>query len=392
MKLYLKRNEERRIRAGHLWVYSNEIDVERSPLKPFEPGQLADLFSHGLTPLGTVYVNPNSLICARLISYEPLTAMNEDFFLPRLRQALALRQRLFELPFYRLVFSEGDFLPGLIIDRFDKTLVVQINSAGMEAAKPSLLASLNQLLTPDCIVFKNDTSAREMENLPSYVEVAQGQPGEHIAVIENGCRFQCSLLQGQKTGWFYDHRDNRARLAKYVKDKRVLDVFSYTGAWAIAAASQGAASVTAVDSSKHALELLQQNAQSNDIPCKVATLQGDALEVLRGLQETGRQFDVIVLDPPAFVKRKKDLKLGTEAYVQINRQAIALLSPGGILISASCSFHLSAQMLNNVILRAAVKNKRRLQILEHSFQAADHPWHPAIPETQYLKTFFCRVL
>ena len=391
MKLYLKRNEDRRIRAGHLWVYSNEIDNPRSPLKQFEAGSVAQLYSNNQTKLGTVYVNPNSLICARLVSRESLTTLDQDFFNARLKQALTLRERLYSEPYYRLVFSEGDYLPGVIIDRFDSTVVVQINTAGMDRAKQALLDSLDQLLTPDCILLKNDTAARETEGLSSYVEVVKGSPAQHLQVVENGCRFNCSLLEGQKTGWFYDHRDNRNRLLKYVDAKRLLDVYSYTGAWSIPAARHGAASVTAVDSSKQALEYLQQNAALNDVPCALDTLQGDALVSLRRLQEDGERFDVIVLDPPAFIKRKKDLKQGTEAYAQINRLGMRLLNPGGILVSASCSFHFSADMLKNVLLKASVKTGRQLQILEHGFQGPDHPWHPAIPETNYLKSFICRI-
>ncbi|HET7322337.1 MAG TPA: class I SAM-dependent rRNA methyltransferase, partial [Longimicrobiaceae bacterium] len=204
---------------------------------------------------------------------------------------------------------------------------------------------------------------------------------------ENGARFLVPLREGQKTGWFYDHRENRAGLRRYVPGKRVLDVFSYVGGWGVQAARGGAASVTCVDSSAPALELVRHNAELNDVADRVTTLQGDAFDALRQLREAGERFDVIVLDPPAFIKRRKDVKQGEKAYQRVNRQALELLAPGGVLVSASCSFHLSRDALLGAMLRASRELGRDLQILEEGHQAPDHPIHPAIPETAYLKAF-----
>jgi len=392
MKLYLKAKEDKRIRAGHLWIFSNEVDIQRSPLKDFQPGQCAQLYSHNNRCLGVVYVNPNSLICARLLDSDPRCTIDLDFFLSRLRDALALRESQYDTPYYRLAFSEADFLPGLVIDRYDDCLVLQINTYGMEQQRQPIIEALNQLLAPQSIVLKNNSAIRELENLPRYVEIVQGTPPEPLCVKESSLTMYCDLLQGQKTGWFYDHRDNRESLRHYVDGARLLDVYSYVGAWSLQALKFGARQVVAVDASATALDYVKHNAKVNGYGESVQCLQGDALEQLRILHEEKQQFDVIVLDPPAFIKRAKDRNKGVDAYQQINNLAMKLLSHGGILISASCSYHLSEQQLKDVLLRAARQQSKRLQFLQQGFQSRDHPWHPAIPETRYLKSFVCRVL
>jgi len=392
MKLYLKANEDKRIRAGHLWIFSNEVDNHRSPLKDFQAGQIAQLYSHSHRCLGVAYVNPNSLICARLLDSDPSQNIDIDFFLTRLSDALSLRQSQYANPYYRLAFSEADYLPGLVVDRYNDCLVVQINSYGMEVHRTLIVEALNQLLNPQSIILKNDSSIRELEGLPRYVETVKGNAPNPLVVKESALTYSCDLLEGQKTGWFYDHRDNRELLAHYVKDARVLDVYSYVGAWSLQALHYGAATATAVDSSAKALEYVQINAEANGLAGKIDCLHGDALEQLRELHRQKRAFDVIVLDPPAFIKRKKDAKKGLDAYQQINSMAMRLLPRGGFLISASCSYHLSETQLKDVILRAAKQQSRRLQFIQQGFQSRDHPWHPAITETRYLKCYVCRVL
>jgi len=392
MKLYLKANEDKRIRAGHLWIFSNEIDNQRSSLKDFSPGQCAQLYSHNNRCLGVVYVNPNSLISARLLDSNPNFEVDIDFFVRRLRDALALRESQYATPYYRLVFSEADYLPGLVIDRYHDCVVLQINSFGMEVQRELIIAALNQVLSPATIVLKNDSAIRDLEGLPRYVEVVQGQAPDPLYVKEGQLTLKCNLIEGQKTGWFYDHRDNREALQHYVKGARVLDVYSYVGAWSLQALHFGATSVTAVDASANALDYLRQNAELNGFAAAVECLQGDAMEQLKILQQHKQHFDVVILDPPAFIKRKKDIKKGMEAYQQINSAAMKLLAHGGILISASCSYHLSETQLKDVILRAAKQQAKRLQFLQQGFQSRDHPWHPAIPETRYLKSFVSRLL
>jgi 23S rRNA (cytosine1962-C5)-methyltransferase len=388
--LYLKKNEDRRLRAGHLWVFSNEVDVGRSPLTSLEPGAPVEVRDSTGRALGAGYANPHSLICARLVSRDPEQALDRDLLARRVDRALALRETLFDRPFYRLVFGESDGLPGLVADRFGDVLVVQITTAGMEALRDEVIAVLEERLRPAGILLRNDSSARELEGLPAYVETASGTVPEHVEIEENGVRFAVPLLAGQKTGWFYDHRLNRARLQPYAGGRRVLDVFSYVGGWGIQAAAAGASQVLCVDASAAALEEVGRNAALNGVEDRVETMRADAFDALRQLRDDGERFDIVVLDPPAFIKRKKDAKAGEQAYRRINHLALEILAPDGILVSASCSYHLSRDALRDALLRAGRAANRDLQLLEQGHQGPDHPVHPAIPETEYLKAFLVR--
>jgi 23S rRNA (cytosine1962-C5)-methyltransferase len=389
--LYLKKNEERRLRAGHLWVFSNEVDVTRSPLTALEPGQPVVVREAGGRAVGAGYVNPRSLICARLVSRDPQTFLDRALLEQRLRRGLALRDALFDTPFYRLVYGEGDGLPGLIVDRFGEVLVAQVTTAGMEAVVDEVVAALGAVMRPRGILLRNDTGGRALEGLDRHVRVAAGDVPEEVEIEENGTRFVVPLAAGQKTGWFFDHRLNRERMARYARGARVLDVFSYIGGWGVQAAVAGAEQVLCVDASGPALELARRSAELNGVADRVRTHEGDAFDALRALRDAGERFDLVVLDPPAFVKRKKDQRAGEEAYRRINRQAIALLRPDGVLVSASCSYHMARSALRGAMLSAARAEGRDLQILEQGHQAPDHPVHPAIPETDYLKCFIARV-
>jgi 23S rRNA (cytosine1962-C5)-methyltransferase len=289
-----------------------------------------------------------------------------------------------------VVHGEADGLPGLVIDRYGEQTVVQIGTAGMERLKPQIQEAVLQVLKCETLLFKNDGNARSLEGLPPYVEVAKGKLGDEAAVIEGGMRFSVPLGEGQKTGWFFDQAANRAALTKYVKkNARVLDVFSYVGAWGARAARDGAAAVLCVDSSAYALELAAKNAERNSV--KLTTRKGDAFDVLEALAKEGASFDIVILDPPAFAKRKKDLPKALAAYKRLNQLAVELLDTDGILVSCSCSYHVSAAELQEAIAKAARGANRRLQLLELGGQAPDHPVHPAIAETRYLKAYFCRV-
>ena len=389
--LRLKKQEERRLRAGHLWIYSNEVDATATPLSQFAPGQPVVIEAHNGKPLGSGYVNPHSLICARLVSRDPALRLDRSLLVHRLNVALSLRERLFASPFYRLVYGEADGLPGLVVDRYGDVLVAQFTTAGMELARAAVLEALDKVLKPRAVLLRNDGSTRELEGLESYVE-AIGEVPERIGLEEHGVRFQVPLQGGQKTGWFFDQRRNRARLGDYVQGKRVLDVFSYVGAWGVQAAVRGASGVVCVDASQPALDLAQAAAADNGVAERVGVMQGDAFEVLRGLREARERFDVVVVDPPAFIKRRKDSKAGEQAYHRINQLAMQLLERDGILVSCSCSHHLSRDGLQKILLQSARHLDRDLQLLERGHQGPDHPVHPAIPETEYLKALFCRVL
>ncbi len=390
--LRLKKNEDRRLRAGHVWVYSNEIDVARTPLTQYEAGQPVLLEDHQGKALGSGYVNPHTLICARLVSRDPQYQLNKSLLVHRLNVALALRERLFDRPYYRLVYGDSDGLPGLIVDRYGDVLVVQVNTAGMERVRDDINAALQQVIKPTCIVLRNDTGARALEGLESYVEVTLGEAPELVHLEENGVRFQAPILSGQKTGWFYDHRMNRARMQHYVPGKRVLDVFSYIGGWGVQAAVAGANEVVCVDSSAGALAQLKENAALNSVNECVRGLQGDAFEMLKNLRAGREHYDVVILDPPAFIKRKKDQRAGESAYQRLNQAAMQVLAKDGVLISASCSYHLARDALLRLLALGSRHLDRHLTILEQGHQGPDHPILPVVPETEYLKAFTCRVL
>ena len=384
--LRLKPNEERRLRAGHLWVYSNEIDTDRTPLKTLPAGALCRIADSRGNPLGTGYVNPHALLCARLLTGQGDASIDTDWFGRRLRAAAALRERLYGKPFYRLVHGEADGLPGLVIDRYGDVFVVQIGTAGMENLKAQILDALQAEFKPRGVVLRNDSSAREAESLPLYVEDIGAVP-QTVTIDEAGVRFDIAMHGSQKTGWFYDQRDNRDRLGRYARDARVLDVFSYVGGWALRAHGFGAKEVSCIDSSAPALEAAGHNAELNG--AKLELLKGQALDVMKQLAADGRRFELVVVDPPALIKRKRDHEEGLSLYGRLNRAALSLLTPGGFLVSCSCSYHLEPAELQRVLLREARATSRRLQILEQGGQGPDHPVHPAIPETRYLKGFFC---
>jgi 23S rRNA (cytosine1962-C5)-methyltransferase len=386
--LRLKKHEEKRLKQGHVWVYSNEIATTHTPLSSFYPGQLVQIEDTHAAPLGVGYINPHTLLCARLLTRDIAVSIDIAFFQSHIQRALALRETLFEKPFYRLIYGEADALPGVIVDRYGAHLVVQITTAGMELQKDALCTALETVLKPRSILWRNDHSMRATEGLPSYIEAAFGDPPADIEMEENGVQFLISPWTGQKTGWFYDHRDNRAQLARYVKGKRVLDLFSYLGGWSVQAAVYGAREVWAVDASAEALQRLTQNAKINQVEEKIRVFKADAFAQLKIFSENKEYFDVIILDPPAFIKKRKDQKEGLLAYKRINEMAMRLLHPNGFFISASCSQSLSCEDLSALVFSAALKNKRAIQILAKSGQGPDHPIHPAIPETAYLKTVF----
>ncbi len=389
--LRLAKNEEKRLRAGHLWIFSNEVDSAQTPLKSFQRGDLAMVEDAKGQTLGVAYVNPDTLICARILSRAPRAVINERFFLRRFETALTLRQRLFDKPFYRLIHGESDGLPGLVVDRFGDVLSVQTNTAGMERLQPVVIAALEKFLSPRAIVLKNTSSLRQLEGLDEYTKLAAGELTGPVEIEENGVKFLVDVLAGQKTGWFFDHRSNRELASRLAKGQRVLDLFSYAGGWGIQAAAAGAETVDCVDGSEAALGLARGNAELNGVAGKVHCEHADAFDFLKQAREERRKYGLIILDPPALIKRKKDVKAGLEAYRRLNQGALQLLAPGGILVSASCSHHLHREVLHDLLRAAARHGDRHMAFIAQGGQGPDHPVHPAIPETDYLKAFFCSV-
>lgn len=390
--LCLRKGEESRLRAGHAWVFSNEVDVAKTPLTAFEPGEVAAVLDYAGKPLGIAYVNPNALICARLVGRDLEHKLDRSLVGHRLNVALGLRERLHATPYYRLVYGESDGLPGLVLDRFGDVIVGQIATVGMERLKDEVTAAVGKVLSPRALLWKNDGSARKLEALPEYAEVAIGAFDGALEVEEGGTRFVADALHGQKTGWFYDQRANRDLLPSYVRGARVLDVFSYVGAWGVRAAAAGASEVLCVDASARAGEAVLANAERNGHGKIVHVVVEDAFEALRQLRAKREKFDVVIVDPPAFVKRRKDFAEGRLAYRRINEAAMQLLGKDGLLVSCSCSFHMGAPALLDTLHQGARHLDRHLQVLAELQQSPDHPVLPAIPETRYLKGYVARVL
>jgi 23S rRNA (cytosine1962-C5)-methyltransferase len=336
-------------------------------------------------------MEPQSLICARLVSRTPDRQLDTELLRSRVRSALSMRERHFDQPFYRLLYGDSDGLSGFVADRFGDYLVVQPNTAGADRYCERLMEVLVEELEPAGILLRRDSRSRQEMGLPLGTEVVHGDVPERVQITENACQFLVPLRSGQKTGWFYDHRDSRARLSALCRGRTVLDVYSYGGAWGVQAACAGATSVLCVDNSEPALTLAMDNARLNGVEAALSAHRGRADQVLREMADRGQTFDVVVLDPPAFVQRRRDLGKGKKAYQRINELALRVLSPGGLLVSASCSMHLSEQELLEAVGRAAARTGRSVRITGIGGQAADHPVHPMVPETRYLKTVFAEL-
>ncbi|MBI1208883.1 MAG: methyltransferase domain-containing protein [Azospirillum sp.] len=375
---------DKRLRHGHPWVYSNEIRMDDAA-KALAPGTIVRLVAAGGSALGCAAFNPHTLIAARLYSQDPEEAIDRGFLGRRLARALGLRQRLYAAPYYRLIHAEADGLPGLVIDRYGSALVVQANAAGIDRLLPDLLAALEDALVPDLVVLRNDSPARRLEGLEAEVRVAKGSLDGPLAVEENGCRFFADPLAGQKTGWFFDQREHRSFVAGLCPGARMLDLYCHTGGFAIQGARAGAAAVLAVDGSQPALDLAGRAAIASGVAERCHFERGDAFATLARLAAAGERFDVVVADPPAFVKSRKDVAAGTRAYRKLTRLAAAVTAPGGFLLIASCSHNVEPARFAEEVARGLQDAQRSGRILRSGGAAPDHPVHPLLPESAYLK-------
>uniref|UniRef100_A0A7V3YFN7 Class I SAM-dependent rRNA methyltransferase n=1 Tax=Candidatus Caldatribacterium californiense TaxID=1454726 RepID=A0A7V3YFN7_9BACT len=391
-RVRLKKGKEKRILLGHPWVYCTDIEVLRGPA---DPGDIVLLENHRGKPLALGYYNPNSVIAVRVLTQNPKERIDRDFFLHRIRQALELRLKLFReetTNAFRVVFAEADLLPGLIVDRFASLLVVQFLTLGMERRKGDIVEALEALLHPGGIYERSDVEVRKKEGLEECAGWILPGMNPEVIIKENGLAFFVDVARGQKTGYFLDQRENRLSLRRYVQGARVLDCFSYTGGFAIHAAAFGAREVLGLDISESAVALARENACLNRLEDRVRFEVADVFEALRELLRKGERFDLVILDPPAFVKGKEALEGALRGYKDINLLAMKLLVPSGILVTCSCSYHLSEELFLEVLQKASQDAGRRLQILERRGQAQDHPVLVGYPESRYLKCFILRVL
>lgn len=382
-KVHLKRS--RRILHGHLWIFSNEINEN---LKTFVPGSIVGVSDHRNTFLGTGYINPNSLIAVRLLSRER-TVIDREFLRQKILNAVLLREKLIGSPdACRLIFSEGDYLPGLIVDKYLGSVVVQITTAGMEALKDIVLELLVEILEPDTVILRNDGRSRLPEGLTLYKEIIRGDPGRRPVINEDGIKLEIDSFEGQKTGFFLDQKENRKAFKNIVKSGRGLDLFCYTGAWSLSLASSGA-EVTGIDVSEKAVGQAQKNAEMNGLQDRTRFISHDVFDYLkREIQAGSGPYDFMVCDPPAFVKSAAKVKEAVRAYTDLNAACMRLLRPGGLLATSSCSYHLKKEMFLDMLLAAARDAGRSLRLLSLRSQAMDHPVLLAMPETEYLKCAF----
>ncbi|MFZ0426547.1 MAG: class I SAM-dependent rRNA methyltransferase [Acidobacteriota bacterium] len=386
-RLILKPREEGRLRAGHLWVFSNEVAVMP---RESQAGDLVEVTTGRGESLGSALFHPHSLISARLVG-AGIKELDTEFFRQRIAQAARLREQVLpEEDSYRLVYGESDFLPGLVIDRYGDDFVLQIFSAGMERCRDRIVEALTSLFRVRTIVERNDVDTRRLEELPSQKGVLVGDLTGPVEIRENGIRYRIDLLEGQKTGFFLDQKLNRRAAGLLCRNRRVLDCYCNAGGFGLNAARSGAASIVGVDASGPALEAARRNAALND-----AEIQFEQSEVFRYLSrvvEEGRRFDAVILDPPSFAPRKKDVSKARKAYQKLNELGLQVLEPEGLLVTASCSFHLREDVFYQIVRQSAERCGRRLQLIERRQQAPDHPVHPSMPETAYLKLGVFRVL
>ncbi len=365
-------------------MFSNEVAVDPT-VKALPAGSVVSVTDAGGMLLGTAQFNPHTLIAARVLDTAADVAVDEGFFTGRLARALKMRDTLYPRPFYRLIHAEADGLPGMVIDRYDDVCVVQPNTAGMQAALPLIAAALTSLLKPRAIVLRGDSPARGLEGLAEDVRLFAGTLDGPVRVEENGAVFNADLIGGQKTGWFFDQRDNRAFMASLSKGATVVDFYTHTGGFAIAAAKAGAVHVTAVDRSQHALDLAAAAATENGVADRFTVTRGEVYGVLEQAASRGETWQVVIADPPAFVKSKKDLKASLQGYRKLARLCAAATAPGGWLFIASCSHNAPLEEFSAAVARGLHDAGRAGRIVKTSGAGADHPVHPMLPESAYLK-------
>ena len=387
-KAVLRKTRESRVRSGHPWVFASDIErVEGN----FEPGDVVDVVSSHNTYLGRAFYNPKSQISLRMLTThdEPV---DEAFFRRRVQEAWDYRNQFCDPASCRLIFSESDFLPGLIVDKFGDYLVVQSLCLGIEKWKQSIVRDLAEIVHPKGVWERSDVPVRRLEGLEQTTGLLYGEVPDSIDMVENGLRFVVDVKNGQKTGFFLDQKENRAAIAPLCKGARVLDCFCHNGSFSLHAAKYGAKSVLGVDISEEALEVARLNAENNGLSDVVTFEAHNCFDHLRELTDAHEQFDVVILDPPAFTKTRAAVESALRGYKEINLRGMKLVRKGGFLVTCSCSQHVSPEQFRDMINQAARDSKTKLRLVENRTQGHDHPILPASPETQYLKCMILQVL
>ena len=383
-RLKLKPGAHKRLRTGYPWVYSNEVEMDPAA-KALPAGTVVTLADAGGQALATAQFNPRTLISARVLAHQPDTAIDADFLSQRLQAAFKLRDRLFDKPYYRLIHAEADGLPGLIIDRFGDAFVMQPNTAGMNLLAHQISAVLQSIAGARTVILRGDKAARTLEGLDEEVRLLAGTVDGPVKVEENGVTFFADLMSGQKTGWFFDQRDNHAFMAALSKGATFLDLYTHTGGFAVPAARVGASSALGVDRSAPSLELAAKAAHENGVAKTCAFERAEVFPFLEAALGRKASWDVVIGDPPAFVKSKKDLKAGMQGYRKLARLCAGVTAPGGILFMASCSHNAPLEEFITSVARGLTDAGREGRIIRISGASPDHPIHPLLPESAYLK-------
>ena len=383
----LQNRQEKRILFGHPWVYSNEVMMDAAA-KAIPPGSVVRVVAASGQVLGMAHFNPHTLIAARMLNHF-VEDVDVAFWTKRLSLALAMREQLFDKPYYRLVHAEADLCPGLIIDRYGDVIVMQANTAGMNTARDAIVAALDALIKPTTILLRGDNPSRVLERLPEEVVLLKGTAPDGLDVFENGLTYCADIMGGQKTGWFYDQRANRAMVAAVAKGRTMLDLYTHTGGFGLCAAAAGAKDVLCVDRSEHSLALAEQAAKKQNL----SQVSFEKEEVFEFCEKRGKskRYEIVVADPPAFAKSKKDVGAASRGYRKLAKHCADMTERGGFLFIASCSHAITRERFDEEVLRGIADAKRGARILSRTAADMDHPTHPQLPESAYLKGIFCYV-
>lgn len=387
-RITLKRKISPRINDGHPWIFANEVEEIDSELKG---GEIVTVFSHDKKFIGTGYINPRSQILVRLLSREKNEEINEQFFMRRIKQSWEYRQKLGYIENCRLVFGEADSLPQLIIDKFNDHFVIQTLALGIDMWKPAIVKALNSIFSPKGIYERNDVPVRKLEGLPEQKGFLSEPFDTQIIINENGLKFRIDIENGQKTGYFLDQQDNRRAIQQIVNNAEVLGVFTYTGSFEVHAAHYGAKSVIGIEISESAVEQAKKNAELNGQQNICRFEMANAFDVLKQWANEGKQYDVVMLDPPSFAKSRENVQKAIAGYKEINLRGMKLLKPGGFLVTSSCTNLVNTDMFKQIIEMAARDARKKIRQVVFNTQSADHPIIWGIESTQYLKFLIIEV-